>query len=590
MRANASPRRWRVRRARRAAGESGGAVRAALQASRSAARREEHFNCYSATGTSECQHHKDKPTTSNEPSASRGAARNSSISRWIDPLVLRQVPRGGGARACKGCNTRLRVGRMARISATAATLSLVASVLAQSGYEPGPWPPLPKPHAPPLELRCTGATPRSVELSWRQQTEIDVDMFDVECGPPGRRPFVSQTVPAVTGAVVQTTKLMNLTASLELQCQVRSHLAGAPSIVGRWSTLSQPPVSCSTAGTRYAGRPLPPGSSIPEHGLEDDRRSDDVSTLGTRVVPMWRISEYAYTEHVDYLVNHNSGTFGGMVALLNNNGLTLWNFTNACINAIRHVCPHIPGNQTSGVECLDCARAHSPQLAAAGLCDANASSTLAKSQFEVDKVAACGMGNDPVPLFLPLESPMVGYCVEMLDVPFSRYQSCNGGAMRDGGTEPICECQLGGNREEAADSKASIALHCSGPSGCTCTDDGQHLSERFVGRMDYVMTTSDAGAQPFVAGYWYSTPRLGECPPNVSLGTNGCTWRRRPQAHMLWLSDMIEAGFDNTPTTLNFTHARYAHNAAILNGSMMDLWQHFSYLGGAGPCAETFPQ
>jgi hypothetical protein len=37
-----------------------------------------------------------------------------------------------------------------------------------------------------------------------------------------------------------------------------------------------------------------------------------------------------------------------------------------------------------------------------------------------------GMGDDPVPLFLPLESPMVGYCVEMLDAPFSRYQSCNG--------------------------------------------------------------------------------------------------------------------------------------------------------------------
>jgi len=36
------------------------------------------------------------------------------------------------------------------------------------------------------------------------------------------------------------------------------------------------------------------------------------------------------------------------------------------------------------------------------------------------------MGDDPVPLFLPLESPMVGYCVEMLDAPFSRYQSCNG--------------------------------------------------------------------------------------------------------------------------------------------------------------------
>ena len=411
-------------------------------------------------------------------------------------------------------------------------------------------------------------------------------MFDVECGPPGGRPFVSQTVPALPGGIVQTTQMTNLTASLELQCQVRSHLVGAPSIVGRWSALSQPPVRCSTM-TRE-GPPPPLDSSTP--GSDAGRRSDDVSTFGTRVVPMWRISEYAYTEHVDYLANHNSGNFGGMVALLNNNGLTLWNFTNPCINAIRHVCPHVAGNETSGIECLDCARAHSSQLAAAGLCNTNASSTLAQSRFEVDRVAACGMGTDAVPLFSPLESPMVGYCVEMLDVPFSRYQSCNGGAMRDGGTDPICECQLGGNREEAADSKASIALHCGGPSGrCTCTADGEYLSERFVGRMDYAMTTSDAGSKSFVAGYWYSTPRLGECPTNVPLGTNGCTWRRRPRAHMLWLSDIIEAGFDNTPTILNFTHARYAHNAAVLNASMMDLWKHFSYMGGAGPCTETFP-
>ena len=466
----------------------------------------------------------------------------------------------------------------------------VASSLAQPGFEPGPWPALPKPHDPPLELRCTGTTPHSVELTWRQQPEIDVDMFDVECGPPKRRPFISQTVSALAGATVQTTTLVNLSAALELQCQVRSHLAGAPSVVGRWSSLSQPPVHCSThsVATRKDGRdPSSMRSSMPQ---AVDRRSEDaVSTFGTRVVPMWRISEYAYTEHVDYLVNHNSGSFGGMVALLNNNGLTLWNFTNPCVDAIRRVCPHVPGNQTSGLGCLECARAHSATLGAAGLCNTNASSTLAQSQFEVDKVAACGMGTDPVPLFLPLESPMVGYCVEMLDVPFSRYQSCNGGAMRDGGTDPICQCQMGGNREEAADSKASIALHCSGPAGCTCTADGQRLSDRFVGRMDYVMTTTDAGAEPFVAGYWYSTPRLGECPTNAPLGTNGCTWRRRPQAHMLWLSDMIEAGFDNTPTELNFTRARYMHNAAILNGSMADLWRSFDYLGGAGPCAETFP-
>ena len=60
--------------------------------------------------------------------------------------------------------------------------------------------------------------------------------------------------------------------------------------------------------------------------------------FGTRSVPMWRVSEFAYTEKVDFLTNHNSASFGGMAGLLNNNGLTLWNQTNPCIEGIRHLC------------------------------------------------------------------------------------------------------------------------------------------------------------------------------------------------------------------------------------------------------------
>ena len=45
-------------------------------------------------------------------------------------------------------------------------------------------------------------------------------------------------------------------------------------------------------------------------------------------------------------------------------GLTLWNFSNPCIDGIRHLCPHIAGNETSGIACLGCAQAHSKQLAA----------------------------------------------------------------------------------------------------------------------------------------------------------------------------------------------------------------------------------
>ncbi len=47
---------------------------------------------------------------------------------------------------------------------------------------------------------------------------------------------------------------------------------------------------------------------------------------------------------------------------------------------------------------------------------------------------------------------------------------------------------------------------------------------------------------------------------------------------------------DNTPTALNFAHARYAHIAAALKGAMRELWKNFTYLGGATPSAQTFPQ
>ena len=182
-------------------------------------------------------------------------------------------------------------------------------------------------------------------------------------------------------------------------------------------------------------------------------------------------------------------------------------------------------------------------------------------------MATCGMGDDSVPLFLPLESPVVGYCVEMLDSPYSRYQRCNSGGMRDGVTDPLCSCQNGGNREQAVDSAAAMALQCDADGGdCKCCEDSQRMSDKWTGRMDSVMGASmkmvDAPVGGYVSGYWYSTPRGGECPAGLSLGTGGCTWRRKPLAQMIWLVDLIEAGFDNTPTELNFTKARWEQNLA----------------------------
>ena len=83
-------------------------------------------------------------------------------------------------------------------------------------------------------------------------------------------------------------------------------------------------------------------------------------------------------------------------------------------------------------------------------------------------------------------------------------------------------------------------------------------------------------------------PCAGECPAGVPLGTAGCTWRRKPLAHIIWLADLLAAGFDHSPTELNFTQARYDHNAGVINRTMKELWSKFTFAGGS-PCAEVFP-
>ena len=55
---------------------------------------------------------------------------------------------------------------------------------------------------------------------------------------------------------------------------------------------------------------------------------------------------------------------------------------------------------------------------------------------------------------------------------------------------------------------------------------------------------------------------------------------------MIWLLDLIEAGFDNTPTELNFTRARWEQNLGVLNASAEEIWGRFE---GGNPCPEASP-
>eukprot|EP01051_Picozoa_sp_SAG22_P004238 SAG22_NODE_222_length_14768_cov_6.358920_6_plen_244_part_00 len=70
---------------------------------------------------------------------------------------------------------------------------------------------------------------------------------------------------------------------------------------------------------------------------------------------------------------------------------------------------------------------------------------------------------------------------------------------------------------------------------CNCSAAGANYSAHHVGRA--------ATPYPPGLGYWYSTPAQGECPEAAALGTNGCKFKRLPQAAISFGSDLTAAGF-----------------------------------------------
>jgi hypothetical protein len=55
-------------------------------------------------------------------------------------------------------------------------------------------------------------------------------------------------------------------------------------------------------------------------------------------------------------------------------------------------------------------------------------------------------------------------------------------------------------------------------------------------------------------GMWFSTPEVGECPFDAPFGSSGltgssgqgCVWRMRPVVRVLWLKDLVAAGWNAT--------------------------------------------
>jgi len=201
-------------------------------------------------------------------------------------------------------------------------------------------------------------------------------------------------------------------------------------------------------------------------------------------------------------------------------------------------------------------------------------------------------------------TPRVGYCVDMLDAPYADYLSCNNPPVGTGGpglppagdyaaNSPCC-CQDAGDRNIANQSMATLQNICNmnprsagDPDGesCHCTASALRLSNQSVGRMplglwvraDIVISVWSlicgavlhkrhpstisreplqltprmvasfcqlkAGLPARPTSWWYSTPRHGECAAGVALGTDGCTWRRRPLAWVAWLRELLPLGF-----------------------------------------------
>lgn len=117
------------------------------------------------------------------------------------------------------------------------------------------------------------------------------------------------------------------------------------------------------------------------------------------------------------------------------------------------------------------------------------------------------------------------------------------------------------------------ACNCSDMGGTTAhptPDWGKwtvHLeSSRFVGRqpvyLPYFFYQQPLPAYPGTApfGFWYSTPKAGQCSEEQRLGDQGCTWKRHPRARTLWGSDLLRLGWNAT-----FTRHWPLHNVSSMN-------------------------
>jgi len=205
----------------------------------------------------------------------------------------------------------------------------------------------------------------------------------------------------------------------------------------------------------------------------------------------------------------------------------------------------------------------------------------------------CGVG---WPESAPVQGPITEYCIEYEPlesgspsggVGFSDYLSCNSdevdGTLGNDPRDPSCLCIVWDDRLLAHQSNDSfLSQDCYvghmawlKEKPCNCTNQVPksplphpgNPSLTHVGRMPvylpYVGVTMkpyQAGDPQVKSGYNYHFPEEGACDQDQPLRTDGCTWRRLPQARMFYGADLLAAGWNtsfvpDTPTDQSHTQA-----------------------------------
>lgn len=170
--------------------------------------------------------------------------------------------------------------------------------------------------------------------------------------------------------------------------------------------------------------------------------------------------------------------------------------------------------------------------------------------------------------------PLTRYCVEVADVvvpgvitsnpdgkprnsPYADYASCMGGH---------CMCMVMMDRGLSRMPVSMFEKMCRGPEvnhtgdTCRCSRASTEASGRYVGMAVVPLpftSYGDLGAIPYKVpanyptpwaelplGAAFSLPVAGMCPSGAPVGTGGCTWRRAPQMHTLFIDDLVEQGAD----------------------------------------------